>query len=206
MIITDANKTKRGRISIWVDGAFLFAVEEESWLLSGLSVGDQVDETLLNTLLEQSHEKAAKRRALNMLSARSYSAKGLERRLCEKTSATAAKTAVARMQALGLVDDEAYALRYAQELFSSRGYAPRRIQYELKKRGISSENCALAMEQLNCEDFGARAIALLSSRFGSLTCEADTRRAAALLERYGYSYADINGAIRALSQLALDED
>lgn len=206
MTITDANKTKRGRISIWVDGEFMFAVEEEVWHLSGLKAGNCTSEEQLNALLLQSREKAAKRRALNMLASRSYSSKNLERRLAEKAGTEAAQTAVLRMQELGLVNDEDYALRFAQELFSLRGYAPRRIRLELQKRGISAELCALAIEQLDCEDFDARALELLSARFGVLKSEADIRRASALLERYGYSFSDIKSAIRALSEMTLDDE
>lgn len=199
MIITDARRTKRGRVSLYADSEFLFAVEEESWRLSNLDVGDEVDEEQLNTLLYQSREQEAKRRALNMLSARSYTARSLTRRLAEKTGAEAARTAVSRMEELGLIDDEDYALRCARDLFNLRGFAPRRIRYELQKRGISSDLCALAIEKLDCGDLSERAAELLRARFGTLKSDADLRRAASLLERCGYTYADIQSALRAVS-------
>lgn len=200
MIITDARQTKRGRISVYVDDDFLFAIEQECWQCSGFDVGDTVDEDALNALLSQSREQEAKRRALNMLSAKSYTAQALTRRLAEKTDAQAARTAVSRMEELGLVDDQDYALRCARDLFNLRGFAPRRIRYELQKRGISSELCALAIEELDCGDLSERAAALLRARFGTLESDADLRRAASLLERCGYGYSDIQSALRALSE------
>lgn len=199
MIITDARQTKRGRISIYADGDFVFAIEQECWQRSGFDVGDTVDEGALNTLLHQSREQEAKRRALNMLSAKSYTAQALTRRLAEKTGTQAAQTAVSRMEELGLIDDEDYALRCARDLFNLRGFAPRRIRYELQKRGISSELCALAIDELDCGDLSERATELLRARFGVLESDADVRRAASLLERCGYSYSDIQSALRAVS-------
>lgn len=205
MIITDANKTKRGRISISVDGEFIFAVEADAWRITKLTIGDDVSEEQLNSLLKSSHEKEAKRRALNMLSARNYTAKNLTRRLTEKTDAQAAQAAVERMQELGLINDEDYACRYAQELFEIRGYAPRRIRYELQKRGISSELCSISIEQLDCNDLVERAVQLLTARFGILKKESDIRKASSLLERYGYSFSDIRSALREISELDFQE-
>lgn len=205
MIVTDARKTKRNRMSVYVDSEFLFAVEEESWLLSGLSIGDEVDEDALNALLRQSREQEARRRALNMLSARSYTAQTLARRLAEKTDAQAARAAVSRMEELGLIDDEDYALRCARDLFNLRGFAPRRIRYELQKRGIPAELSALAIEELDCDDLSVRAAELLRARFGVLKADADRRRAASLLERCGYAYSDIQSALRAVSEVEFEE-
>ncbi|MFV0498030.1 MAG: regulatory protein RecX [Candidatus Fimivivens sp.] len=199
MIISDVRQTKRGRISVYADGDFLFAIEKECWQRAGFCVGETVDEETLDTLLRQSREQEAKRRALNMLSARSYTAQTLTRRLAEKTDAQAARTAVSRMEELGLVDDEDYALRCARDLFNLRRFAPRRIRYELQKRGIASELCALAIEALDCDDFAQRAADLLRTRFGVLESDTDFRRASSLLERYGYAYADIQSAVRAVS-------
>lgn len=207
MTITDAKKTKRGRISVYADGEFLFAVEEESWQLSGLDAGDTVEEEQLNALLRQSRTREARRRALNMLSAKSYTAQALTRRLGEKTGHEAARAAVERMEELGLIDDEDYALRYARDLFHLRGFAPRRIRYELQKRGISSDLCALALEELEADfgDLSERAADLLRARFGTLKSETEQRRAAALLERCGYAYADIQTALRAVSGMELED-
>lgn len=205
MIITDAHRTKRGRISVCADGEFLFAIEAECWQCSGLDVGAEVDEDALNALLRQSRAQEAKRRALNMLSARSYTAQSLTRRLAEKTGAEAARTAVSRMEELGLVDDEDYALRCAHDLLNLRGFAPRRIRYELQKRGIPPELCVLAIEELDCGDLSERAAELLRARFGVLKSDADLRRAAALLERCGYPYSDIQSALRAVTELELED-
>lgn len=195
MTITDYSVTKRKRISVYVDGEFLFAVEQAAWIKSGLQKGSEVDERQLNELLLESRELEAKRRAFNMLSARSYTAKRLTDRLAEKSGREAAEAVVQRMGELGLINDEDYAVRFARELYEIRGFSKRRISLELKKRGISDELCQNALEQLDFENDGERAGAIIAKKFPRLESEADMRRASALLERYGYSYQQIRAAV-----------
>ncbi len=186
MIITDVRRTKRGNLAIEVDGEFLASVSEEAWLLSHLAKGDVVDEQSLNELLHQNRTGEAKRRALNMLSARSYTTRQLTERLAQKTGREAAQEAAGRMEELGLLDDADYAARFARELFESRRFAPRRIRLELSKRGIPAELCEAAIEALPLDTLPQRAADLVEARFGALCTPADFRRATALLDRYGY--------------------
>ena len=48
------------------------------------------------------------------------------------------------MQELGLIDDERYAARFAQELLERRHYGAARIRQELRRRGIDSQTAAAA--------------------------------------------------------------
>jgi len=204
MIVTQLQTTKRGRISVYVDSEFLFAVEADALFRSGLTEGSETDEEQLNQLLRDSHLIEAKRRALNMLSSRDYSGAVLAERLSRKTGTESAHAAVQRMQELGLIDDEKYALRCALQLFE-RGYAQRRIHFELQKRKLSDEVISDALEQIDFGDSAERAEQLLLQKFGSISDESARRKAASFLERFGYSYSDINTAIRRLYR-AEDDD
>ena len=73
MVISQVRTTKRGRVSVYVDDEFLFAVESEAWQRSGLREEQSVGEDELNELLADSRRIEAKRKALNMLSVRDYS-------------------------------------------------------------------------------------------------------------------------------------
>lgn len=204
MTVTQLQTTKRGRISVYVDGEFLFAAESDAVARYGISEGSEVDEQQLNDLLKDSRLIKAKRRALNMLSVRDYSGEQLAERLSRKTGSESAHAAVERMQELGLIDDEKYALRCALQLFE-KGFAQRRIRYELQKRRLSEEVISDALEQIDFGDSADRAEELMARKIGVITTESDRRKAAAFLERCGYSYSDINTAIRRLYR-AEDED
>lgn len=195
MTITEVRTTKRGRISVYVDGEYLFAVEEESWQLSGLRVNGEVDEQQLNELLADSNRIKAKQRALNMLSLRDYSSGVLKERLAAKTDSRSAESAVERMKELGFVDDERYAERFAEELCEIKLFGKRRIRLELQKKKIPAEIIGNVLEQLD-DDEASRALLLLRKKFGRIESEADSKRAFSLLERSGYGYHDIRTALR----------
>lgn len=189
MILTSVKSTKRGRISVFVDDEFLFAVHRDAWYDSKIAVGHPIDEDTLNELLLSSQKLEAKSRALNMLARQSYTASVLKKRLSEKSGMEAAQQAVDRMEELGYINDEDYAYRYAKELFYKRRFAPKRIYQELYLKGIEKEICQNAIEELNYqEELFYNAEAVIEKKFPNITNEKEHRRAVALLERYGYSY------------------
>ena len=195
MIITQIQQTKRGRISVYVDGEFVFAVEQLAWQQCSLHQNDEVTEQQLTSLLESSNKLEAKRRALDLLSMRDYTSDTLTKKLAQKTDSSSAKQAVERMQELGLVDDEKYAVRYSQQLFD-KGYGKRRILFELQKRRLPADAVSAALEQLDFSDDNQRALDILCRKFEVIKTEAEKRRAFSFLERCGYNYSDINYAIK----------
>ena len=170
-------------IAVEADGEYLASVSEEAWILSGLFKGCDADADALNDLLRQNRVEEAKRHALSMLSARSYTARQLTERLSRKSGQEAAEAAAGRMEELGLLDDADYACRFARELFE-------------KRRGISSELCEDAIAGLELDTLPQRAAELIEARFGALDTPADLRRAAALLERYGYPAPIARGVLQ----------
>lgn len=197
MTITSANRTKRGKIAVYVDGEFLFSADESAWSASGLAAGGEADEEALSELLRATRAAEAKRRALNMLSSRSYTARQLTDRLAQKSGREAAHAAVGRMAELGYIDDAGYAARYARILFEDRRYALRRVRHELAQRGVAQEDIDEAVAFIDEAGETERAAALIRDRFGALADETARRRAAALLQRYGYRAAAVSAALRA---------
>ena len=185
MRITDARLTKKKRVSVYVDGAFAFAVEAGSWQQSGLSVGCEVDEESLNELLRQSRLDEGKQRALRLLSYKSYTTGQLEDKLSGRVGQEAAGQAIERMQELGLVDDADYAERYAQELFCYKLYGRQRIAQKLRERGIDRELADEVLDALDEQQEAENAVALLQKKLGR-TVGLERQKAYALLARYGY--------------------
>ena len=205
MTITETKRTKKGNIAVSVDGEFLFSALESAWLDSGLFVGDEVTEEQLNELLAASNLASAKKKALNMLSSNSYTERQLKERLSRTHDCDSSEAAVERMKELGLVNDSDYALRFAEELYTVRSYAPRRIRFELSKRGLSRDDIDMAIESLGDIDEVSNAISLLERKYKCLYTDTDIRRAASLLERYGYGYDAVKTAIHAVRRLGNEE-
>ena len=146
MRITDVRTTKRGRVALYVEGEFLLSMHPDVFAVSGLSVGSEVDTESLETLSAEAELKKAKEKALNLLSYKEYTTKQLTDRLKRHTDEESAEQAVARMEELGLLDDDDYA---------ERGLTNEQIEYatsllrsdpEEKMREIIARKYPLAYE------------------------------------------------------------
>ena len=94
-----------------------------------------------------------------------------------------------RFTEVGLVDDAAYAGMLVRSRRASRGLARRALADELRRRGVSDEVAAEALEEIQPEDEAAQARALVQRRLPS-TRGADprsqVRRLVGMLARKGY--------------------
>lgn len=205
MRITDIGMTKHGNVAVSVDGEYLFTATPDAWVRADLSPGDEITGEQIETLSHDTACDRARKKALSMLSARAYTKKQLTDRLARTHGGEAADSAVESMCDWGLIDDADYAERYARELLETRGYAPRRIRYELQKRGISRADIDAALEKLEDTDETGEAVRLLERKYHMLATDADVRRAAALLGRCGYSGDVIRTAIHAVRRLGNED-
>ena len=105
MTLTKIAMTKRGRVALYADGAFVMSLHPDVFAASGISVGSQIDEDALRELSDAAELREARERALSMLSRQDYTARGLRDRLTRHVSEEAAGQAVERMQELGLIDE-----------------------------------------------------------------------------------------------------
>ena len=58
------------------------------------------------------------------------------------------------MEEIGLIDDRDYARRYASELFQRKYFARKRVEYELKQKGIDPDFIEELLEELEPEPVG----------------------------------------------------
>lgn len=198
MTLTKIAMTKRGRVALYADGAFVMSLHPDVFAASGLSVGSQIDEDALRELSDAAELREARERALSMLSRQDYTAAGLRDRLMRHVSEEAAGQAVERMQELGLIDDERYAARFAQELSERRHYGAARIRQELRRRGVDSQTAAEAAAYLEGNDPQAHILAVLLKKYPQAAGdEAVRRRAWGALLRLGHSPSDVRRALDA---------
>ena len=114
-------------------------------------------------------------------------------------------TVIANLRSLNYLDDLSFAQIWARSRLESRGYGPRRVEQELRLKGIDAGVIREAMQeslQHTSEQESARKILL--KRFGgaSLQDAKAQRRAVALLQRRGFSSKVIFDLLR----YRIDED
>lgn len=101
-----------------------------------------------------------------------------------------AETILAKLRSLNYLDDQTFARNWARSRAQTRGYGPKKIEQELQTKGIGRA----LIQQVIRETFGTgdeseNARKLLEKRFRNQKLEGPKmlRRAAAFLERRGYS-------------------
>ena len=116
---------------------------------------------------------------------------------------------LARARTIGAVDDAAFAVAWVSDR-SRRGYAPRRLREELRRRQVPDEVVDTALATLGERDELALASALARRRAqqlpASLPPETVARRLVAFLARRGYPEALARAAALAASGLDRDGD
>ena len=195
MIITDVQPRRHRLSQLFIDGEAAVKVDTETWLRSGLMPGDEIDDERLHQLLQDSAAHRAHEKALYLLEHRAHSKKELADKIARaEFDREAARAAADRMEELGLIDDEQYAYRLAQELFTRKKFGVRRVRQELQQKGIADEIIAVVLEELSPEEGETvEKIREIVERKYPMAREDEKvrRRAVAALQRYGYKLEDI---------------
>ena len=185
---------RRGRFVIEIDAKDVAVVGMETIAELALSVGAQMAPAAMRALAIADRRIALLDRALNLLSVHARSQKDLKQRL-RRTEAAPDDIdwALARLVALGYLDDAAYARQLARARISS-GASKRRIHDELYRKGVGREIATEAVDavlsEVDTDEYGA-AVAAARKRASSLSrIDAATRRRRlyAFLVRRGYEF------------------
>ena len=202
MRITDIRpvKSKKNRYSIFLDDEFFCSLHVDILLGSRLECGREISEEEITHLHRQSEEKITRERALRLLGARSYTKHGLYEKLLAYADEDCAAAAVARMEELGLLNDEDYARRYAADCRNLKGYAPRRIAQELARKGIDRDTAEAVLEEMDDDPEPAIAQVIVRKYLRNLHDEKGAQRIIGALARMGYAFGDIRTVIAHLQE------
>ncbi|MGN0685337.1 MAG: regulatory protein RecX [Gemmiger sp.] len=198
--MTQIKETKKGRLALFLDGEFVFSLDEETFARANLHEGDDLESWQVEDLRKQSDTRRALDKAMDYLSLRDHASGELYQKLCRKFDAPSAAYAVARAGELGLLDDAGFARRRAAELLRKRK-SRREILTDLATKGIDRDTAAEAVEALyECEEEGedpelATARALVQRHYAAKLAAGKRDQVAAALARRGFSHAIIREAL-----------
>lgn len=207
MMIITAKKGRGTKMHLFIDDEYDFTVTADFWYSSSFQSGDEIDESELKQLKRKAEDRKAFNKALNIICRRDHGERELAEKLSKTLSKESAEAAVEKAVGLGLVNDQTFAQKYAQELYSRKGFAPARIRLELLRKGISRN---LADEVADGIEFNPQeriAELLDSKRFArQLTDDKGRERTCNTLARLGYSYSDIRSAMREIEIKISDDE
>ena len=179
-------------VRVLVDGRPYCAVPATAAAAVGLRAGVALDSDLLDRLGTLADQEGAYRAVLRALERRSFARAELGRRLVRKGHRPAAvEHALERAEAVGLIDDAAFARSFV-ETRSTRGRGPARLLRDLLAMGVERRliDAAISAHWDEGSDRQAMPRALVTRRarqLGQLPREAKRRRLLAFLARRGFT-------------------
>jgi len=148
--------------------------------------------------------EACREKALTLLERTRRTRSDLTARLRDHGFAVATIAPVLdRLAEVGLVDDVEYARAYLVDRWGRRPAGLRRLEQELKRRGIAAPDIAVARERIEAERGATdevasarRAIAQAERRYAKLDSRVRRQRLYAMLARRGFDGDTIEAALR----------
>ena len=148
--------------------------------------------------------EAAREAALRLIERRRRTRSDLARRLREKGYLEPVVGQVLdRLAGVGLVDDAEYARAFLAERWGRRAAGWRRLEQELRRRGIAADDIAQARARFTDEQGGAdevrlarRVVSQAERRYAGLEPRVRRQRLYALLARRGFDGDTIEQALR----------
>jgi regulatory protein len=165
-VVTGLRELPGGRVAVELDGARWRTVPAEVVVRVRLGVGEVLDRPRLRELARELRRARAVDTALRAVSRREQSAAELDLRLERGGFAPGLREeTLNRLERVGLVDDERYAIRRAESL-SERGHGDEAIRWRLERDGVAVETASRAVAALPPERQRARLV--VAARGGGL--------------------------------------
>ncbi|MBQ8860597.1 MAG: RecX family transcriptional regulator [Ruminococcus sp.] len=195
MKITAIEPKRKGLSALYIDGEFALKLDTETLLSHRIDVGNEIDDEKLKEVIDSSNTKRAKDKAMWLISYRDYSKKELIEKVAKDSSLESARKAVKRLEELGLVNDERYALRYAHDLLNLKRLSKSGAVRKLIEKGIDRDLAKDTVDSIDI-DMSENIRAIINKKYAkNLNDEKGKRRCVSGLLRLGYSYSDIKSVL-----------
>jgi regulatory protein len=185
----EPQKRNRHRVSVFLDGSFLFGLSQDTVAALGLHVGQEVDRNHLDRIASEEQSYEARQYAFLLLSYKARTRSELTQRLTRKGfSPEIVSRTLQRLTELKMIDDAGFARRFAEDRIAIGHKGKWRIRGELIKRGVAKEHIETALATAPDEKAAAREVAeKYLSRNRRLEPDILKRRLYAFLARRGFS-------------------
>lgn len=196
MLVTAVEPRRKSMSALYIDGEFAMKLDTMTLLENKIKPGVEITDEELHSLILKSDERRAKEKALNLITYRDHSKRELTEKIKRTCSADYAEQVAQHMEELGLIDDENFARKYANELLKKKHMSPRAIQYKLREKGIDSEIIEIIKEELEFDPY-EEIVAILNKKYPDYAeNEKVKKRAISALQRLGWSWSDIKNAMQ----------
>lgn len=182
-------RRNKRRVSVFLDGNFLFGLSSETVAALGLRIGMEVDRDRLDDIAREEQQYQALQYAFLLLSYKARTTAELKQRLGRKGFPPEIISRIMqRLSELKMVDDAGFARRFTEDRMTIGHKGKWRVRGELLKRGVAKEHIEDAMATAPDERAAAREVAeKYLGRNRRLEPDVLKRRLYAFLARRGFS-------------------
>lgn len=203
MIITKIENQKKNakRWSIYIDDEFAFGISEDTLLKFGLRVKDDITEDSIQEIKSFDEYIFAKKTAFDLLAYRIRSIAEIRDKLkTKKISVQTIEKTIEHLQALGLLNDEQFALQLVNEKISGKPVGKQVLRQKLYQKGIRKEIAEKVLDEVFSK-VDEKKLALTSfkkyfPKLADLEKNKKKKKAFDFLARKGFDFDIINEVIR----------
>jgi regulatory protein len=178
-------KKNRERVSVYLDGRFAFGLP--AIIAASLKQGQTLSDPEIEALKEKGSIESAYEKVLNYLSYRPRSRAEITAYLRKRDVVESQiEEIVARLEQIGLVDDQAFAQFWVENREQFRPRGPRALRYELRGKGVSDDVIEQAIASVDVSDSAYRAASKKVRQFSGLEQPVFHQKMVEYLARRGF--------------------
>lgn len=195
MLITATEERKKNMTALFIDGEYAVSIDTITLVSSGKKTGSEITDEELYQLIENSKINRAKEKALCLIEYRSRTKKELLNKLIPLYGENASELAVKRLEELNLINDEAFAKEYAENLLFKKKFSKERASFEMFKKGIDKYIIEDILEDISPDPVEQISNLLETKFYRNLSDEKGRIKAVNALKTMGYKWSDIKDAM-----------
>lgn len=149
--VTQIEQYQKNKFKVYLNDEFAFVLYKGELARQKIEEGTVISEEMYSGIIREILNKRAIKRAMYLLKAMERTEHQLREKLRENLyPEESIDAAVAYVSSYHYVNDEDYARRYTQAKSGSK--SRRRIEQELKEKGISKDKIERAVQEADCND------------------------------------------------------
>lgn len=187
------------RFTLYIDNHFAMGLSV--YVAAGVRVGQELSRADLEKLLSAEQLEEARDKALRFLEVRPRSEQELRRQLAKKKyPEEIINQVLTRLGNVKLVDDRDFAKFWVENREGFKPRSKRALQYELRQKGISSQEITRAVKKVDERDSAYRAAHSKALRYRELDAAAFREKLSGFLARRGFDYGITRETVNRLWQ------
>ena len=200
MIITEIKSLKKHLFEIKFDNEKTILLDKDIVAEKAIKSGDEVSETELKRLVEESEYRRALSRGVWYIERGSLSRKKLnEKLLAAGISTDACHKAVLRLEELDLINDTAFAERLAEQ-YLKNGISQREAENKMFLKGIDRQTARSALDLFEVDATSQIKLIINKKYRTKIENSENIPKIFAALQRKGFKYSDIKKVLSEYSE------